>query len=624
VNRIWKLTPPNDANSSDINDLLGCAGCAPAVMTTSSSRSPSRNCWPVSRRSPDAAIASSKTLCCASGISSSTWYHERSAAVAEKSTCCRENSRFSNTWFATKARLSRGRCCCSTYGISILTPGPTSSTFTSDASAARSTLRKPIHSSIQSVASGFVSVLLAKTLRSSTFKLALICIAIFGAMVFVLLGYVYWSTASYVRNRSDHALTTELAIMQRAYAIAGRSGLITTIAQRLADQRFEGGAYLLADPSFAPLAGNLADWPPAMKGSKGWGNFSAREGRSVLRSTFATLPDGSHLLVGKDIDDLDEFAAKIKAAAALCIVLILVLAGVASVSVTRRTVGRIEAINATSRAIMQSGLGQRIPLRATRDEWDELAANLNSMLDRIEALMREVKQVTDNVAHDLRTPLARMRGRLEKAYNKQRDGDRDQSLIGDTMADLENVLRMFASLTRISQIEAYDRIAAFRSVNLVEIASEVVELFDAAAEDKGGHLKVVGGPSVLATGDRDLLFDAVANLVDYAIKYGGDAGQVTVEVKENDGGAVISVVDDGPGIPVDERQHVFKRFYRLEQSRGTPGNGLGLSLVAAVARLHGAHIEIVDKVPGLKIQLRFPSKARSDLENSGTLTQLLS
>jgi signal transduction histidine kinase len=449
-------------------------------------------------------------------------------------------------------------------------------------------------------------VLLAKTLRSSTFKLALICIAIFGAVCFALLGYVYWSTASYVRSRSDHAITAELAILQKAYASTGRRGLITTIAQRLADQRFEGGVYLLADPSFALLAGNLADWPSAMKGSSGWVNFSAREGRPMLRSTFDTLPDGSHLLVGKDVDDLDEFAQKIKAAVALCIVLILVLAGVASVSVTRRTVGRIEAINATSRAIMQSGLGQRIPLRATRDEWDELSANLNSMLDRIEALMGEVKQVTDNVAHDLRTPLARMRGRLEKAYDKQRDGDFDQSLIGDTMADLEGVLRMFSSLTRISQIEAYDRTAAFRSVNLVEIASEVVELFDAAAEDKGGHLKVVGGPSVLATGDRDLLFDAVANLVDNAIKYGGEAGQVTVEVKESDGGAVISVSDDGPGIPVDERQHVFKRFYRLEQSRRTPGNGLGLSLVAAVAHLHGARIEMVDNAPGLKIQLRFP------------------
>jgi signal transduction histidine kinase len=333
------------------------------------------------------------------------------------------------------------------------------------------------------------------------------------------------------------------------------------------------------------------------------------EGRPQLRATFETLPDGSLLLVGKDIDELQEFSRRIKAALALSILLIFVLAGVASVSVTRQTVGRIESINATSRAIMQSGLGQRILLRGTRDEWDELAANLNSML------MGEVKQVTDNVAHDLRTPLARMRGRLEKAYNMRRNGDYDQLLIGDTMADLEGVLRMFSSLTRICQIEAYDGTAAFRPVNLVEIASEVVELFDAAAEDKGKHLQIVGDRRVLVRGDRDIMFDAIANLVDNAIKYGREAGQAIVEVKMSDGGATVSVADDGPGIPVDEYPHVFKRFYRLERSRRAPGNGLGLSLVAAVARLHVAHIKIFDNAPGLKIQLQFPSPTKSDLEN---------
>jgi signal transduction histidine kinase len=254
---------------------------------------------------------------------------------------------------------------------------------------------------------------------------------------------------------------------------------------------------------------------------------------------------------------------------------------------------------------MQSGLGKRIPLCGTRDEWDQLAENLNSMLERIETLMAEVRQVSDSVAHDLRTPLTRMRGRLENAYARQRNGDHDQSLIDDTMADLDAVLRMFSSLTRISQIEAGDRTSAFRTVNLSEIASEVVELFDAAAEEKHAHLDAVMDQRVLVTGDRDLLFDAVANLVDNAIKHGREAGRVTVEVTRN-GGAVISVADDGPGIPTNERQNVFKRFYRLERSRRTPGNGLGLSLVAAVARLHVADIEMVDNGPGLKFRLRFP------------------
>jgi signal transduction histidine kinase len=179
-------------------------------------------------------------------------------------------------------------------------------------------------------------------------------------------------------------------------------------------------------------------------------------------------------------------------------------------------------------------------------------------------------------------------------------------LIGDTLTDLDGVLRMFASLTRISRIEVNDRTAAFRIVNLSEIAREVVELFDAAAEEKAGHLKAVADQRVLVSGDRDLLFDAVANLVDNAIKHGHEAGRVTVEVKRSDGLPVISVTDNGPGIPAEEFQCVFKRFYRLERSRRTPGNGLGLSLVAAVAQLHGARIEIGDNDPGLKIQLWFP------------------
>jgi signal transduction histidine kinase len=443
---------------------------------------------------------------------------------------------------------------------------------------------------------------------------------VFGAMVIALFNYVYWSTASFVRTRSDRAIAAELVKLQAADASASRRGLVAMIAQRLADQRFEGGVYLLASPSFAPVAGNLADWPSFMTAAGGWTNFSAPDGRTQLRATFVTLPDGSHLLVGKDIGDLDEFARRIKTALALCILLIFLLAGVASVTVTRRTVGRIESINATSRAIMQSGLGQRIALRGTRDEWDELAANLNSMLDRIESLMGEVRQVTDNVAHDLRTPLARIRGRLEKAYNMRRDGGYDQTLIGDTMADLDGVLRMFSSLMRISQIEAFDGMVTFRPVNLFEIAEEVVELFEAAAEDKDKDLKVVGDRRALVRGDRDLLFDAIANLVDNAIKYGSEAGKVIVKVKMSDGGAAISVADDGAGIPAAEYANVFKRFYRLERSRRTPGNGLGLSLVAAVARLHEAHIEMFDNAPGLKIQLRFPLQTKSNPDNCGAPT----
>jgi signal transduction histidine kinase len=454
-------------------------------------------------------------------------------------------------------------------------------------------------------------VLLAKTLTSSTFKLALIAIGTFGVIVSAIFSYVYLSTSAYVRGRSDREIMTEYLSLQGTYGQSGRDGLAALIQQRIGDRSFAGNVYLLVDPSLAPLAGNLKAWPSTAAAARGWTEFRAAEqppdatNRPLLRAMLETFPNGERLLVGSDISDLDRFTDRIKIAVILGIALIFVLAGVASILVTRRTVGRIESINATSRAIMLSGLDKRIPLRGTHDEWDRVAENLNQMLDRIETLMGEVKQVSDNVAHDLRTPLTRMRGRLEKAYHGPRIGADDQSLIGDTIADLDSVLRIFSSLTRIAQIEAQARKGAFRTVNLVEITSEVVELYDAAAEQDGTRLTIAGDREVLVSGDRDLIFDAIANLVDNAIKHGRAGGEVVVANETIAGQPVVSIADDGPGIPFDQCEHVFKRFYRLEQSRYTPGNGLGLSLVAAVARLHGARIELLDNAPGLKLRLWF-------------------
>ena len=458
-------------------------------------------------------------------------------------------------------------------------------------------------------------MLLAKTLTSSTFKLALIAIGTFGVIVSVIFSYVYLSTSSYVRSRSDRAIMTEYLSLQDAYERSGHDGLIALIQRRIADRGLADNVYLLADPSSAVLAGNLKGWPSTVTAARGWTEFRAGEplpgatNRPLLRAMLETFPGGDRLLVGRDISELDSFTDQIKPAVISGVALIFVLAGVASILVTRRTVGRIESINAASRAIMLSGLDKRIPLRGSHDEWDRVAENLNLMLDRIETLMGEVKQVSDNVAHDLRTPLTRMRGRLEKAYHGRRMAEDDQSLIGDTIADLDAVLRIFSSLTRIAQIETQARKGAFRTVNLVEIASEVVELYDAAAEQDGTRLAVVGDVEVLVTGDRDLIFDAIANLVDNAIKHGRPGGQVVVANENIEGGPVISIADDGPGIPAGEYEHVFKRFYRLEHSRYTPGNGLGLSLVAAVARLHGARIEMLDNSPGLKFKLRFSAPA---------------
>jgi len=459
-------------------------------------------------------------------------------------------------------------------------------------------------------------VLLAKTLTSSTFKLALIAIGTFGVIVSAIFSYLYFSTIAYVHSRSDRAIMLEYSSLQGAYERSGRGGLLALTQQRTADKSFSDHVYVLADPSLAVLGGNLNVWPPTVTATSGWMEFRAPQrlsnetNRPLIWAMVGTFPNGDRLLVGRDISDLDSFTELMKAAVISGVALIFVVAAVASILVTRRTVGRIEAINATSRAIMLSGLDKRIPLRGSNDEWDRVAENLNLMLDRIETLMGEIKQVSDSVAHDLRTPLTRMRGRLEKAYHGQRVAKDDQWLIGETIADLDAVLRMFLSITRIAQIEAQARQDAFRLVNLADIASEVVELYDAAAEQDGTDLTVVGDREVLVNGERDLIFDAIANLVDNAIKHGRPGGQVVVTAEKIDGKPVVSVADDGPGIPADQYEHVFKRFYRLEHSRYTPGNGLGLSLVAAVARLHGAKIDLPDNSHGLKVKLWFSAPVK--------------
>jgi signal transduction histidine kinase len=460
-------------------------------------------------------------------------------------------------------------------------------------------------------------VLLSKTLRSSTLKLAFIYVIVFSAAIFGLLGYVYWSTVKYLYEISDRAISVESILLTKAYEAGGRDGLVEFINRRLTDVHFNDWVYLLVDNSFDYVAGNLKSWPAPLRGDAGWSTIAAADWQPkaaklpALRATYQVLPDGHHLLLGLDTDGLDQFGEHVTIGLASAALLFLVLAAAAGISTSRRSVARIEAINATSREIMRSGLGERIPLRGTGDEWDGLAENLNSMLDRIEELVETNRQVSDNVAHDLRTPLTRMRGRLERACHQQLDLSHYQSLVNDTISDLDEILTTFSSLLRISQIEARDRTAAFRNIDLSEIAREVVELFEPTAEERAARLQVFAGEKVSVVGDRDLLFDAISNLVDNAIKHGGDRGEISVAVVRCAEGPILSIGDRGPGIPIEERNHVLRRFYRLERSRNRPGNGLGLSLVAAVASLHGARIIMSDNSPGLMVELQFPNPQRA-------------
>jgi signal transduction histidine kinase len=456
-------------------------------------------------------------------------------------------------------------------------------------------------------------VLLSKTLRSSTFRLAILYVCLFGASVAALFGYVYWSTTKYIKQRHDTMIAADNRELLDSFARAGREGLIRELRSHEATSPADGDVYLLADGDYAPIAGNLMEWPAVPRARDGWVEFSPQnwrpdsEHRPLLRALVTTLPDSSHLLAGEEIDDMAAFGRTINRGLGLGVTLLCLLAAAAGISVTRRTVARIEAVNATSRAIMAGGLGKRIPLRGTRDEWDQLALNLNSMLERIEELVRGIKQVSDNIAHDLRTPLMRMRGRLEVALRTQRSGEADEALIAHTVAELDEVLKTFSSLLRISAVEARERTVGFGAVDLSKLAAEVVDLFDAAAEERGVRLRCSARATEPVLGDRDLLFEALSNLIDNALKHGQSNVDVTVEPDEGTG-VRMAVRDHGPGIPSGERKHVLQRFYRLERSRSTPGNGL----VQAVAQLHVAELTLLEARPGLAVVLKFPVVAMSD------------
>jgi signal transduction histidine kinase len=455
-------------------------------------------------------------------------------------------------------------------------------------------------------------VLLSKTLRSSTFRLAILYVCLFGASVAGLFGYVYWSTAKYVKQRYDNMIVADRRELVDTFARLGREGLTKELAAHIANTPLDGDVYLLADADYAPIAGNLKDWPAAARVGDGWIEFSPpnwrpnAKHRPLLRALVTTLPDGSHLISGEDINDMSAFARSINRGLGIGLVLLCVMAAAAGISVTRRTVARIEAVNATSRAIMASGLGKRIPTRGTKDEWDQLAQNLNSMLERIEDLVRGIKEVSDNIAHDLRTPLMRMRGRLEVALRTRRNGEADEALIARTVGELDEVLKTFSSLLRISAVEARERTVGFGPVDLGRLAAEVADLFDAAAEERGIGLRYIVAATPPVLGDRDLLFEALSNLIDNALKHGQSDVEVSV-APDGTGGVRLRVRDRGPGIPSAEHKHVLQRFYRLERSRTTPGNGLGLSLVQAVAQLHGAELGLVDAAPGLSVELVFPA-----------------
>jgi len=448
-----------------------------------------------------------------------------------------------------------------------------------------------------------------RLLHTSTFRLALVYMALFAASALVLVAFLYWATTGSILRQSDATIEAEVQGLAEQYRRRGTAGVASVVAERLRRDPSSPELYLLADFGLRPLAGNLSGWPAAQPGDGGWVEFTLEDrtqGAEAHRArgrVFA-LATGAHLLVGRDMYEIDRLSQRFLHAVGwgMGVTFLLALAGGAAMS--RSTVRRIEAINRTSRRIMRGDLKQRIATDGTDDEFDQLADNLNRMLDRIAALMEGVRRVSDHIAHDLRTPLTRLRGKLERLRQSVR-GDTALALADESLAETDRLLRLFAALLRIARSESGSR-PRDETVELAALARDAVELYEASAEAKELALSFELAPGLTVRGDRDLLFQALANLLDNAVKYTPAQGTVRLRVAREADTATLVVEDSGPGIPAAARDGVVERFSRLDRDRGLPGEGLGLVLVDAVARQHGGALRLEDAGPGLRAVLALP------------------
>lgn len=457
-------------------------------------------------------------------------------------------------------------------------------------------------------------------LKTSTFRLAVLYLGLFAASAIMLLAYVYWNTAGFLVRQTDEAVQAEITGLAEQYAQGGLPLLVHTVIQRSRDPG--QSLYLVLGPSGQLLAGNLDARPNATPGADGWMDFiysrRALEGVELkaARARAFFLPEGFYLLVGRDVQERREIESLITGALAWAIALTLALGLVGGLFMSRNMLARVDEINRSSQDIMEGDLSRRLPIAGTGDELDQLGQNLNAMLDQIEALMIGMRQVTDNVAHDLRSPLNRLRNRLEVTLLQDVSPEEYRHVLERTIAEADNLLSTFNALLMIARAEAGSLRESMTGVDPAAIIRDAAELYEPLAEENGLTIVVDAREGMQVRGNRELLSQALTNLIDNAIKHGKptDAGaEATIEVSarlDESGRVQFAVADHGPGVPAHERARVVERFVRLEASRNTPGSGLGLSLVSAVARLHNGRVDFEDNHPGLRVTLSLPAATR--------------
>ena len=464
---------------------------------------------------------------------------------------------------------------------------------------------------------------LLRIYRSWSWRLALSYVLIFGLSVLALLSFVYVTTLSFIDNDINAGIKAESSVFVKEYERQGPPALIKSLKEHITENTSDGSVYLLVNEDYAPVMGTIPRWPIDLVQNGRWYSFAVEQfdksdelvelGQG--RAQIIHFENGTHLLIGNSLQQRDDFNEIIAQSVIWVMIAMVALAVLGGWYISRNVSKRIELVNRTTRHIMDGFLEERVPITGSNDEFDRLAINLNEMLATISRLIASMHEVTDNIAHDLRIPLTRIRSRLEITLLSEQHPETYRRAIEATITEADKLLATFNALLLIAETEARISADLRESVNLPLLAQDVIDLFQPLAESKDMAIEIIdrlSSPERTGTilGNRNLVFQALANLIDNAIKYGHNPESnlislfMTFNSRENE--IQLEIRDHGVGIPVDNLSHITDRFVRLENSRTTEGNGLGLSLVKAVLAMHRARLEFHDNHPGLVVRMIFP------------------
>ncbi len=450
-----------------------------------------------------------------------------------------------------------------------------------------------------------------RLIRTSSFRVTLMYAAITGFSFLLLFAVIFWSTTRYMRHQIDSTVAAEIKEVRTAAGGGTNQALLAAVQASVLQA--DGFYYLLQDKRRNKLAGDLPPQDP-IEGVREWVERQLHHQLTEveLRGRGEATDDGGYLFVGMNAHVIHELRESVAQSFlwAFGAAMLFVLGGGALMSAA--ILRRIEAVSQTSRDIIRGNLTRRIPLNGSGDEFDHLAVSLNSMLDRINELMDGLGQVSTDIAHDLRTPLTRLRQRLELARQRELDAPALSDTVEATIGDIDAILQTFGALLRIAQIESGTRKANFRQIDLAYLLHTVAEIYEPAIEDSGQFLHTDIASDLLVYGDSELLIQLFANVVENATRHCPRRTHVKMAAYRVGEAIEVAISDNGPGIPVAQHEKVFHRFYRLDVSRTTLGNGLGLSMAEAVAGLHETHIKLEDNQPGLRVTVRFEQRVASE------------